>query len=53
MINEYINDIESLKKQNLYRKLSNSEALSSNVVRKNNQNLDLKKWKYPKNCNYR
>lgn len=39
MINEYINDIESLKKQNLYRKLTNSEALSSNVVRKNNQNL--------------
>jgi 8-amino-7-oxononanoate synthase len=39
MINEYINDIESLKKQNLYRKLSDSEALSSNIIRKNNQNL--------------
>ena len=39
MINEYINDIESLKKQNLFRKLSDSQSLSSNIIRKNNKNL--------------
>jgi 8-amino-7-oxononanoate synthase len=39
MINDYINDIESLKKQNLHRKLSDNQALSSNIIRKNNKNL--------------
>ena len=39
MINDYINDIESLKKQNLFRKLSETEVLSSNIIRKNNKNL--------------
>ena len=39
MINYYINDIESLKKQNLYRKLSDNQSLSSNIIRKNNKDL--------------
>lgn len=39
MINYYINDIESLKKQNLFRKLSETQVLSSNVIRKKNKNL--------------
>jgi 8-amino-7-oxononanoate synthase len=39
MINYYINEIESLKKQNLYRKISESQVLSSNLIRKNNKNL--------------
>jgi 8-amino-7-oxononanoate synthase len=39
MFSDYINDIESLKKQNLFRKLSETEVLSSNIIRKNNKNL--------------
>jgi len=39
MFSNYINEIESLKKQNLFRKISKTQVLSSNLIKKNNKNL--------------